>query len=147
MDQPIAFHLAILSRLKSRPHGDAPTLDVAMMNDNGLATSMRGALVLRIAYASAEAHAARVSADVEELATLDGFVCVESWTDPATPLVVFLRYEAAGVTPTPVSILAPDPYAPATYERETDARERAAAPPAVAPKPIAPVPASPHRRR
>jgi len=72
---------------------------------------------VRLAYPSPEAHAARVSLDVEDGSDLSGFVLASSESTAAAPLVVVLRY-----APAPV-VEAPRPVVPA------------------------PVPASPSRRR
>lgn len=80
------------------------------------AVEAEGAAV-RLAYPSAEAHAARVSLDVEAARELPGFVLASSESTAAAPLAVVLRY-----APAP-AVEAPRPVAPA------------------------PVPASPSRRR
>lgn len=73
--------------------------------------------VATLVYVSDDAHAERVSSDVEALRSLPGLALAESWAPHDAPLVVCLRYVAAPV------VAAPRPIAPA------------------------PVPATPHRRR
>jgi hypothetical protein len=51
--------------------------------------------IATLQYSAPDAYAASVSANVEAFRVLDGFTCVESWTDAAMPLSVHLRYTPA----------------------------------------------------
>lgn len=81
--------------------GDGPDAPVAVASDFGAS----------LIYASAEAHAARVSADVEALRSLPGLALVESLTPAESPLVVHLRYAPAPAVEAPRPI-APVPATP-----------------------------------
>lgn len=105
------------------PGADAPAIDAAVpMGPDGIDATASGLLV-SLTYATTDAHAARVSADVDALSALPGYALAESWSSHAAPLAVRLRY-------------APAPPAP-----------RVEAPQPIAPRPFAPVPATPSRRR
>lgn len=106
------------------PGADVPTIDACVpMSPEGIDADASGLLV-SLTYATADAHATRVSADVDALSALPGYALTESWSSHAAPLSVHLRY-------------APAPAAP----RAADV------PQPIAPRPIAPVPATPSRRR
>ena len=101
----LRFHTAVDTAIAAVGLRDSKDPSIGMLPGHGS--------TLLLMYATADAYAARVSADVEALRSLPGFALVESWTAHAAPLVVCLRYVAATVADVPRPIApAPVPASP-----------------------------------